>query len=83
MDEEAFVFVYLVIALLGWWRPLFHDPRPVRRWVSRAPTTAQIIPAGQKGYPGAVLGVYLVCGIILLVRRHHIELSVGAPSFRS
>jgi hypothetical protein len=21
-------FVYLVIAVLGWWRPLLHDPKP-------------------------------------------------------
>ena len=29
----ATVFVYGVIAALGWWRPLLHDPLPVRRWV--------------------------------------------------
>jgi CAAX protease family protein len=26
-------FVYGLIAYLGWWRPLLHDPKPVRRWV--------------------------------------------------
>jgi hypothetical protein len=27
------VFTYAVIGLLGWWRPVFSDDRPVRRWV--------------------------------------------------
>lgn len=29
----AFVFVYAVVAVLGWWRPVFIDHRSVRRWV--------------------------------------------------
>jgi len=29
----ACAFVFLVIAVLGWWRPFFHDPKPVRKWV--------------------------------------------------
>ena len=29
----ALVFVYLVISVLGWWRPVFYDPKPVRKWV--------------------------------------------------
>ena len=38
-------------------------------------TGTLIIPVGEPGYPGVVLGflVYLVCGIILLVRRRRIE----------
>ena len=27
------VFVYAVVAVLGWWRPVFVDDRPVQRWV--------------------------------------------------
>ena len=27
------VFVYAVVAALGWWRPVFVDERPVQRWV--------------------------------------------------
>jgi uncharacterized protein len=27
------VFVYAVVAALGWWRPVFVDNRPVQRWV--------------------------------------------------
>ena len=27
------VFVYAVVAALGWWRPVFVDDRPVQRWV--------------------------------------------------
>jgi hypothetical protein len=29
----ALVFTYAVIGVLGWWRPVFHDDRPVRRWL--------------------------------------------------
>ena len=29
----ALVFTYAVIGVLGWWRPVFHDDKPVRRWV--------------------------------------------------
>jgi len=27
------VFVYAVVAVLGWWRPVFVDDRPVQAWV--------------------------------------------------
>ncbi|MBO9523734.1 MAG: CPBP family intramembrane metalloprotease [Nocardioidaceae bacterium] len=33
----AFGFTYGVIAFLGWGRPVFHDERPVRRWVWAVP----------------------------------------------
>ena len=29
----ALVFTYSVIGVLGWWRPVFHEDKPVRRWV--------------------------------------------------
>jgi membrane protease YdiL (CAAX protease family) len=29
----SLVFVYAVVAWLGWWRPVFVDDRPVRRWL--------------------------------------------------
>ncbi|WP_433005720.1 CPBP family glutamic-type intramembrane protease [Kribbella sp. CA-294648] len=29
----ALVFTYAVVAVLGWWRPVLRDDRPVRRWV--------------------------------------------------
>lgn len=30
---SSLVFVYAVVAWLGWWRPVFVDRRPVQRWV--------------------------------------------------
>jgi hypothetical protein len=38
-------------------------------------SSTAIVPKGENLYPGALLGVlvYLICGIIVLVRRHHIE----------
>ena len=29
----SLVLVYAVVAALGWWRPVFVDHKPVRRWV--------------------------------------------------
>ncbi len=29
----SLVFVYAVVGVLGWWRPVCTDDRPVRRWV--------------------------------------------------
>jgi membrane protease YdiL (CAAX protease family) len=31
------LFVYLVVAILGWWKPVFVDDRPVQRWVRIIP----------------------------------------------
>jgi hypothetical protein len=44
-------------------------------------TGVQIIPAGDKAYAGPVAGilVYVVCGVIVFVKRHQVE-PVGAPT---
>lgn len=33
----AFVFTYAVVAVLGWWKPVLRDDRPVQRWVWMVP----------------------------------------------
>src|SRR6478609_7259219 len=33
----ALVFTYVVVAALGWWRPVLRDDRPVQRWVRVVP----------------------------------------------
>ena len=33
----ALVYTYMVVAILGWWRPVLRDDRPVRRWVWAIP----------------------------------------------
>ncbi|WP_053205214.1 CPBP family intramembrane glutamic endopeptidase [Jiangella muralis] len=33
----ALVFTYAVVGVLGWWRPVLTDDRPVRRWVWAVP----------------------------------------------
>ncbi len=48
----AFVFVYLVITVLGWWRPVFYDPKPVRQWVWVVPTVFIVAIAAGINYPG-------------------------------
>ncbi len=34
---SSLVFVYAVVAALGWWRPVFVDDRPVQRWLWLVP----------------------------------------------
>ena len=43
----SLVFVYAVVGVLGWWRPVFTDDRPVRRWVWVIPVIIAVTaPAG-------------------------------------
>jgi len=44
-------------------------------------TGTTIIAEGESAYPGALLGVlvYLICEVILLVRRHSIEFQPSPP----
>lgn len=45
------VFVYAVVAALGWWRPVFVDDRPVRRWVWVVPGIFGLAIAAAIDYP--------------------------------
>lgn len=38
----ALLFVYGVVAYLGWWRPVMHDDKPVNRWVLIVPIVVLI-----------------------------------------
>lgn len=46
------VFVYAVIAVLGWWRPLLYDPKPTRRWVWWIPVIFVAAIVGGVNYSG-------------------------------
>jgi hypothetical protein len=47
------LFVYAVIAVLGWWRPLLYDPKPVRRWVWSIPDHLRHRDRGRHQLPGS------------------------------
>jgi len=44
------VFVYAVVAALGWWRPVLVDDRPVRRWLWVVPTVFAVATAAAVDY---------------------------------
>jgi uncharacterized protein len=78
----SLLFVYGVVAFLGWWRPVFVDDRPVQRWVLAVPVTMVVaIVAGTNygagrpgpGVHGPAAVQHAVLAALLLVRRRHIE----------
>lgn len=48
----SLVFVYAVVAVLGWWRPVFTDDKPVRRWVRIIPVIMIITVLAGINYSG-------------------------------
>jgi len=48
----SLVFVYAVIGVLGWWRPVFTDDRPVRRWLWVIPVIIAVTALAGMNYPG-------------------------------
>jgi hypothetical protein len=48
----SLVFVYAVVAGLGWWRPVFTDGKPVRRWVWLIPLIMVVTVLAGVNYTG-------------------------------
>lgn len=48
----SLVFVFGVVAVLGWWRPVFVDHRPVRRWVRILPIIMVVTVLAGTNYAG-------------------------------
>lgn len=64
-------FIYAAIAVLGWWRPLFYDPKPVRGWVWSVPVIFAVAIGAGINYGGlADRGVgfilVLLCAAMLI-----------------
>lgn len=62
----ALAFTYALIAYLGWWRPVFHEPHRVRRWVWAVPVILVVSIVLAIDYP-ALLGKDAVYVLALLV----------------
>ncbi|MFI5426329.1 type II CAAX prenyl endopeptidase Rce1 family protein [Aeromicrobium sp. UC242_57] len=67
----ALVFTYAVIGVLGWWRPVFHDGKPVRRWVWAVPVIFLVcsllaIDYGALGDKtiGYIIALFLACQLV-------------------
>jgi membrane protease YdiL (CAAX protease family) len=60
----SLVFVYAVVGVLNWWRPVFTDGRPVRRWVWVIPAIIAVTAVAGMNYAG--LGQHSAGFIVLL-----------------
>ena len=67
----ALAFTYSVIGVLGWWRPVFRDDKPVRRWVWFVPIVFLVcslvaIDYGALGDKaiGYVLVLFIACQLV-------------------
>ncbi len=85
----GFVFVYGVIAWLGWWRPVFVDRKPVQRWVRIVPTVMVLAILGGTYYTGLAdegLGftLSLLFGALLVgLGEEGMFRGIGVTAFRS
>ena len=80
----ACAFVYLVITILGWWRPVFYDPKPVRKWVWVIPLVFVVGIVGGINYGGLAdrgLGftLALLCAGLRGGMRRSLFFSSGSP----
>lgn len=65
------LFVAAAVTVLGWWRPVLHDHRPVRRWVRVVPIIMGVAVLGGINYPqladkGAGFTLLLLLGALLV-----------------
>jgi uncharacterized protein len=64
------VLVYGLIAALGWWRPLLHEPKPVQRWVWIVPAVFAVAILAGINYGGLAdrgLGFTLVLLVVAML----------------
>ncbi len=84
----ACIFVYLLITYLGWWRTVFYDPKPVRRWLWAIPIVFAICIALGINYGGLAdrgLGftlALLAAAMIVGFGEEGMFRAVGVTSFR-
>jgi len=84
----ACAFVYVVIAVLGWWRPVFYDPKPVRRWVWVVPIVFTMVILGGINYGlladrGAEFALALIASMLLVgLSEEGMFRVIGVTTFR-
>jgi uncharacterized protein len=67
----SMLFVVAAVTVLGWWRPVLRDHRPVRRWVRGVPIIMSVAVLGGSNYPeladkGAGFTLLLLLGALLV-----------------
>ncbi len=84
----AVVFVVAAVMVLGWWRPVLRDHRPVRRWVRGVPIIMGVAVLGGINYPeladkGASFTLLLLLGALLVgCGEEAMYRGVGVTTFR-
>lgn len=82
------LFVYGVIAALGWWRSVVHDPKPVRRWVWVIPAIFALVIVAGINYGGLAdrgLGftlVLLAAAMLIGFGEEGLFRAIGVTAFR-
>lgn len=82
------LFVVAAVTVLGWWRPVLRDHRPVRRWVWRVPIIMGVAALGGSNYPeladkGAGFTLLLLLGALLVgCGEEAMYRGVGVTTFR-
>jgi membrane protease YdiL (CAAX protease family) len=84
----AVLFVVAAVTLLGWWRPVLRDHRPVRRWVRVVPIVMGVAVLGGSNYPeladkGAGFTLLLLLGALLVgCGEEAMYRGIGVTTFR-
>ncbi len=84
----SLVFVYAVVAALGWWRPVFVDRRPVARWVWAIPIIMVVTIVGGINYGGlsdvgmAVAAPLLLGTLMVGFAEEGLFRGIGVTTFR-
>jgi membrane protease YdiL (CAAX protease family) len=84
----SLVFVVVVVTRLGWWRPVLHDHKPVRRWVWVVPGVLALTALAATNYPGlaetsAAFVASLLLGTMLIgLTEELMSRGVGVTAFR-
>ena len=83
------VFGIIVVSVLGWWRPVLADDRPVRRWVWIVPIVMVVAIAAGINYRlisdrgGSVFGLLLVGCLLVGVGEELMYRGIGVVTFRN
>jgi membrane protease YdiL (CAAX protease family) len=82
------LFVVTAVTVLGWWRPVLRDHRPVRRWVWVVPIIMGVAALGGSNYPqladkGTGFALLLLLGVLLVgCSEEGMYRGVGVTTFR-
>ena len=82
-------FVCIVVSVLGWWRPVLVDDRPVRRWVWVVPAALLVTILGATNYPGlseksvAFVGLLLLGSLMVGFAEELLFRGLGVTAFRT